>query len=114
MENSRWKTSTVRKRGKKRSIKKVPAVKELEAEIAERSVACARKLLEGNQEAIYELREKLADLKEQKALLIKAAGYSDDYLELHYRCKDCRDTGWWMATSAIAFCGPDETALCPV
>ena len=64
------------------------------AEIAERSVACARKLLEGNQEAIYELREKLADLKEQKALLIKAAGYSDDYLELHYRCKDCRDTGW--------------------
>ena len=79
---------------KKEIYQKVPAVKELEAEIAERSVACARKLLEGNQEAIYELREKLADLKEQKALLIKAAGYSDDYLELHYRCKDCRDTGW--------------------
>ena len=77
---------------KKEIYQKVPAVKELEAEIAERSVACARKLLEGNQEAIYELREKLADLKEQKALLIKAAGYSDDYLELHYRCKDCRDT----------------------
>ncbi len=61
---------------KKEIYQKVPAVKELEAEIAERSVACARKLLEGNQEAIYELREKLADLKEQKALLIKAAGYS--------------------------------------
>ena len=79
---------------KKEIYQKVPAVKELEAEIAGRSVACARKLLEGNQEAIYELREKLADLKEQKALLIKAAGYPDDYLELHYRCKDCRDTGW--------------------
>ena len=56
--NSRWKTSTVRKRGKKRSIKKVPAVKELEAEIAERIRCLCQKLLEGNQEAIYELREK--------------------------------------------------------
>ena len=55
---------------KKEVYEKVPAVKELEAEIAERSVACARKLLEGSQDAIYELREKLADLKEQKALLI--------------------------------------------
>ena len=32
---------------KKEIYQKVPAVKELEAEIAERSVACARKLLEG-------------------------------------------------------------------
>ena len=79
---------------KKEVYEKVPAVKELEAEIAERSVACARKLLEGSQEAIYELREKLADLKEQKALLIKAAGFSDDYLD------------GWMDTNAIAFCGP--------
>ena len=63
---------------KKEVYEKVPAVKELEAEIAERSVACARKLLEGSQDAIYELREKLADLKEQKALLIKAAGFPDD------------------------------------
>lgn len=43
---------------KKEIYQKVPAVKELEAEIAERSVACARKLLEGNQEAIYELQGK--------------------------------------------------------
>ena len=51
---------------KKEIYQKVPAVKELEAEIAERSVACARKLLEGNQEAIYELREKLADLERNR------------------------------------------------
>ena len=46
MENGRWKTSTARKPEKKEVYEKVPAVKELEAEIAERSVACARKLLE--------------------------------------------------------------------
>ena len=70
MENSRWKTSTVRKRGKKRSTKS-SGCKGIRGRDPERSVACARKLLEGNQEAIYELREKLADLKEQKALLIR-------------------------------------------
>ena len=100
---------------KKEVYEKVPAVKELEAEIAERSVACARKLLEGSQDAIYELREKLADLKEQKALLIKAAGFPDDYLELHYRCKNCKDTGWVDGHKmSLLFTGPDEAFICPV
>ena len=71
-----------------------PAVRELEAEIAGRSVACARKLLEGDQSALDKLRADLQDLKEQKALLIRAAGFPDDYLEPHYRCPDCCDTGY--------------------
>ncbi len=72
---------------------KIPAVKELEAEIAGRSVACAKKLLEGNGNVIHKLREDLRDLREQKALLIKAAGYPDNYLKLWYCCPDCKDTG---------------------
>lgn len=72
---------------------KIPAVKELEAEIAGRSVACAKKLLEGSSQVMDKLREDLKDLREQKALLIKAAGYPDNYLQLWYRCPDCRDTG---------------------
>ena len=74
--------------------KAVPAVRELEAEIAGRSVACARKLLEGDQSALDKLQADLQDLKEQKALLIRAAGFPDDYLEPHYRCPDCCDTGY--------------------
>ena len=62
MENSRWKTSTVRKRGK-RDLSKSSGCKGIRGRDRGRSVACARKLLEGNQEAIYELREKLADLE---------------------------------------------------
>ena len=54
---------------KKEIYQKVPAVKELEAEIAERSVACARKLFRGKSGSNLRTREKLADLKEQKALL---------------------------------------------
>lgn len=72
---------------------RLPVVRQLEAEIAERSVACAKKLLEGDKSVLDRLKEDLKDLREQKALIIRAAGYPDDYLELHYRCSDCRDTG---------------------
>lgn len=72
----------------------IPAIRELEAEIAARSVAGAKRLLAGDEGALEELKEELADLREQKALLIRAKGYPEDYLELHYKCPDCRDTGW--------------------
>ena len=72
---------------------RLPVVRQLEAEIAERSVACAKKLLEGDKGVLDRLKEDLRDLREQKSLIIRAAGYPDDYLELHYRCPDCRDTG---------------------
>ena len=72
---------------------RLPVVRQLEAEIAERSVACAKKLLEGDKSVLDRLKEDLKDLREQKSLIIWAAGYPDDYLELHYRCPDCRDTG---------------------
>lgn len=72
---------------------RLPVVRQLEAEIAERSVACAKKLLEGDKSVLDRLKEDLKDLREQKSLIIRAAGYPDDYLEFHYRCPDCRDTG---------------------
>lgn len=72
---------------------RLPVVRQLEAEIAERSVACAKKLLEGDKSVLDRLKEDLKDLREQKSLIMRAAGYPDDYLELHYRCPDCRDTG---------------------
>ena len=72
---------------------RLPVVRQLEAEIAERSVACAKKLLEGDKSVLDRLKEDLKDLREQKSLIIRAAGYPDDNLELHYRCPECRDTG---------------------
>lgn len=74
--------------------REIPAIRELEAEIAGRSVAGAKRLLGGDTGVLSQLKEELADLREQKALLIRAKGYPDDYLELHYRCPDCKDTGW--------------------
>lgn len=79
---------------KKQVYEAVPAIRELEAEIASRSVSRARQMLGGDEGALERLKEELQDLREQKELLIRAAGFPEDYLELHYRCSDCRDTGW--------------------
>lgn len=74
--------------------KHIPAIKELEDMIGTTAVSCAKRLLDGNQDALEELREEIADLKEQKKLLLKAGGFEADVMEMHYRCPDCRDTGY--------------------
>ena len=73
---------------------KVPAVLELEAEIAAHSVACAKGILAGNEKEVERLREELADLREQKSVLIRSAGFPEDYMDLQFRCPDCHDTGY--------------------
>lgn len=73
---------------------KIPRIREIEAQMAERSVACARKLLEGDTTARAKLQNELADLRAEKASLLRQAGYAPDYLELQFHCPDCQDTGY--------------------
>lgn len=73
---------------------KVPQIRALEEEISTRSAACARRLLAGDTGARAALRETLADLREQKEILLTSAGFPKDYMEMRYRCPDCKDTGY--------------------
>lgn len=73
---------------------RIPVIRELDQSISTRAVACARRLLEGDKEALKELRSEIADLREQKTVLLRSAGFSTDYMEMKYRCKDCKDTGY--------------------
>lgn len=74
--------------------RKIPVIKELDEAVSTCAAARARQLLDGNADALKTLREELADLKEQKEILLKSAGFPADYMEMHYRCQDCRDTGY--------------------
>lgn len=40
------------------------------------------------------LRHYIHDLSAQKLQILTSAGYPKDYLELHYHCPDCQDTGY--------------------
>lgn len=73
---------------------KIPAVKELNEEIASSAVKSARQLLAGDDRAAKGLKAKIADLCEERQVLLAAYGYPADYLELHYDCLLCRDTGY--------------------
>ena len=73
---------------------KIPAVKELDQEVSTRALMRGRELLNGDKAALDRLRGEIADLQEQKAFLLALKGYAADYMEMQYRCVDCRDTGY--------------------
>lgn len=78
----------------KEIYEKIPAVREMNEEIASAAVRSARQLLAGDEEAVKKLRRTIADLKEERQVLMAAYGYPADYLEMKYACPDCRDTGY--------------------
>lgn len=71
-----------------------PALKELDASISSISVAQARKMLEGDDNALLELRAQLNKLRSSRQKLISDIGLSEQYLSLSYNCPDCKDTGF--------------------
>lgn len=73
---------------------KIPVIKEINDEIAATALRSARQLLAGDQDVMLKLRKTIADLKEERQALLKSYGYSENYLVLHYDCKDCMDTGY--------------------
>ena len=72
----------------------VPQIKELDHRTSELSLSKARKLLDGDDTALASLKEELQQVFLQKKELLAEAGYPSDYLELHYTCPDCQDTGY--------------------
>lgn len=73
---------------------KLPELKEIHQAISTLSVRQARKLLEGNEGALQELKLQIKELASEAKALLVAGGFPADYLEPIYDCKDCKDTGY--------------------
>lgn len=73
---------------------KMPQIRQIEDEISSQAVRCARKLLDGDTNAKEELKQHIEDLREQKEVLLSAFGFPADYMEMHYACPECQDTGY--------------------
>lgn len=75
---------------------KIPEYQRLDEEIPSLGVESLRAAMKGGsaKEEITRLRTKIAVISEEKKALLAANGYPADYLELHYDCPDCRDTGY--------------------
>ena len=73
---------------------RVPQIRALDEEIRTQGAKSARMALKGDENAGERFRENLADLREQKQVLLAAAGYPPDYMDMQYRCPVCKDTGY--------------------
>lgn len=74
--------------------KELPQLKEIDQEIASLSLQCARKLLNGEPSSLEDLKLEIAVYGQRRRTLLRRAGYPEDFLEMHYTCPDCRDTGY--------------------
>ena len=72
----------------------IPELEEMDHSISSLSVKKARLLLDGDQTALSSLKSELKELSARKPALLKAHGLPANYLELHYQCPDCKDTGY--------------------
>ena len=72
----------------------IDGYRELSESIASVSVAQGKKMLEGDEHALAELKGELCRLSGQKKKLLMDAGFPEDYLSPIYDCPDCHDTGY--------------------
>ena len=73
---------------------KIPRIREIDCEISKISLAKAREKLENSNCDLTQYKKQIASLSLKKVSLMEDAGYPSDYLEAHYTCKKCKDTGF--------------------
>ena len=73
---------------------KIPELRTIDDTISSLSVEKAKKLLEGDESALSSFHDKMLTLTAKKQQLLAAHGFPSDYLEKHYHCPDCQDTGY--------------------
>ena len=72
---------------------RIPRITEINREIGSASIKKAKQLLSGQADG-WDLKTVIQELSEERRRLLTDYGYPADYLELHYDCKKCRDTGF--------------------
>ena len=77
--------------------KKLPQISELESRIGSLSVQLSIGLLDkkkNKQQLLTQMKERITDLRVKKFELLNEKGYPANYLEIHYNCNKCSDTGF--------------------
>lgn len=82
---------------------KVPRIKEINDEISSLSLETTKKMLVSDEqdhgvvsvsEHMSEFKKRLNVLRNEKITLLTQNGFSSDYMDMHYNCPDCMDTGY--------------------
>lgn len=73
-----------------------PEITNIDNEIQKLSLGLSLAILRSSDgpKTLEEYKNKITDLRIKKCELLVSKGYSPDYLNLHYRCPKCQDTGF--------------------
>ncbi|MBU5592340.1 ATP-binding protein [Clostridium sp. MSJ-4] len=85
---------------------KAPKILDIENKIGKLSIELAisaMKDIENRDEYLIRLRESITDLRVKKSEMLVNLGYNMNYLNLHYRCPRCKDTGFIGAEKCICY-----------
>ena len=73
---------------------KIPEMKELNNSTGSVAVSRYKESLKSGGLSINDLKNDIDGIKNKKEELLLSAGFSKDYMEITYDCKDCKDTGY--------------------
>ena len=73
---------------------KIPEMKELNNSTGSVAVSRYKESLKSGRLSINDLKNDIDGIKNKKEELLLSAGFSKDYMEITYDCKDCKDTGY--------------------
>lgn len=86
-----------------------PELENIEKEISNVSIRNGIAILKASSEEkekiALQLKLKLEKLKNEKLLILKKLGKSEDYLEPFFECKICKDTGFILENGKTSLCG---------
>lgn len=76
--------------------KKEPRLKEIQQEMDNTGIRLAEIFVSGGdkEKQLAKYREEVNKLKAEKNSILNRLGYASDYMEPHYKCKKCNDTGY--------------------
>lgn len=72
----------------------IPQLKSLDEELISLAAQSGRLALFGDDSSLKQLKEQIARLKEDQTKLLIENGLPADFLQMHYHCNKCKDTGY--------------------
>ena len=85
------------------AYEKIPQLSELDEKVASESLRYARLLLEKNQNETSMFRKRMNGYSFLRKQLLSENGFPEDYLDMHYSCPDCQDTGYIQGKKCHCF-----------
>lgn len=105
-ENIRQSEEKALKQRREEIQHKIPEVLQIEKEIGKLCLRLSISILnDANNKAkhLEELKEKITDLRIKKSELLVSHNYPIDYLDMHYKCFKCKDTGFIGSKKCICY-----------